>query len=237
MRERRKAEDLPKDDSFAVLFTALNLILLSFFILLNSIAIQDQERVKKALGSIRGTFGILLGGENASRAGKSLVRSDQITIGDDDRAPDSNELVNRTRDLLNRMGMASGSDAVLVQTADGVSLRLSDPIAFGNGRTELDPRLFPLLDGVANVIKQAKVRVEIRGYTDALKPARYPSNVELSAVRAISVARYLIEAAGLDPKLVTAQGRGFDPKQGDRAVELVIRDEAIASSLDSGMTL
>ena len=59
---RNKKKGDGGSNSFIVLFTSLSVILLAFFILLNSMATIDSERVRKALGSLVGGFGILPGG-------------------------------------------------------------------------------------------------------------------------------------------------------------------------------
>lgn len=49
-----------------VLTVALFIILLAFFIVLNSIAVIDESRTLAALGSLIGSFGILPGGDRKS---------------------------------------------------------------------------------------------------------------------------------------------------------------------------
>ena len=45
-----------------VMMLSLFLILLTFFILLNSIATMDERRTRVAIGSLMGAFGIFKGG-------------------------------------------------------------------------------------------------------------------------------------------------------------------------------
>ena len=217
------------EDAFAVMFTSLNLILLSFFILLNSIAIQDAERSRKALGSMRGTFGILTGGENPSREGDHLLRSDQIKGGSMRR----NATVAETKEILRRAGLFDGStNVVVVPTADGLRIDFTDKVFFRSGTTELDPRVFPFLDQLGSAIKKTNRPIVVRGFTDPIKPKRYPSNLTLSALRAAQVGSYLAEAVKVPPQLVRIEGKGVRSESGSaRVVEIHVPSDAFKAPL------
>src|SRR2546428_10562 len=71
-----------------------------------------------------------------------------------------------------------------------------------------------VLKRVSDVLKKVKGKqIRIEGHTDnvpvggSLKEI-YPTNWELSTARATAVARYLQEAGGVDPQLLTAAGYG-----------------------------
>ena len=57
---KRKPEE-PEKDEFIVLFTALSMILLAFFIMLNTMAVIDPVRSRKAIDSLVGSFGMMPG--------------------------------------------------------------------------------------------------------------------------------------------------------------------------------
>ena len=96
------------EDAFAVMFTSLNLILLSFFILLNSIAVVDNNRQRRALGSLRGSFGILLGGENPdSNSGKSLHREMPFEM---QQGAEGGKMLREAQALVSRTRLVHGED-------------------------------------------------------------------------------------------------------------------------------
>jgi chemotaxis protein MotB len=220
------------DDSFALMFTSLNLILLSFFILLNAISIKDSERTRRAIGSLRGTFGILEGGENPWAEGKFLMRSDLIQTRRE-KGRKVSKLADRMALILRRMGLFDGNaSAVAVRTADGLHLKFDDRVLFLSGRIEINPELFPTLDKIAKAITRAGQPVVVRGYTDAAATPNYPTNLELSASRAAQVARYLVFAAGVPAKLVTAEGRGVKRGAGEkRSVEIFVPESSLRAPL------
>lgn len=225
--------DSPPDDNFAVMFTSLNLILLSFFILLSSIAVLDDKRTLKVLGSLRGSFGILEGGENPVKEGTNLTRVDPMVSGE--KSTFENEVASELEQLAKRSNTKHGAQEVaLVQTSDGLQLTFSKRIMFRPGATELNPRIYPMLDRVAHLLAKFKLLVVVRGYTDPKKPRDFPSNVELSSSRAVRVARYLVEAAGMEPQYVRAEGRSVSTRhlRGQRFVELFIPSESLVRRLE-----
>lgn len=232
-RERRPEEPQASDDSFAVMFAALNLILLSFFILLNSISIKDTARTRNALGSLRGTFGILEGGENPWADGKQLMKSDVIETTE---TKGRDLIAEKMAMVLRRAGLYAGaSGAMLIRTADGLRLELADSVAFRPGRTEIHPRLFPVLDEIAVLVKAAKRGVVVQGYADGAQPRGYPSNLALSASRAAEVARYFVLAAHVPPRLVRAEGRGVRRGEGvKRVVKILLPTRSLRGKLGGG---
>src|SRR5690606_41247091 len=92
------------------------------------------------------------------------------------------------------------------------------------------PAAMPALDALADAIPQLETEiptdihwvVRIDGHTDSrpISTARFPSNWELSAARAISVAQYLV-SKGVSPNRLVAAGFGeftpLDPADNDEA--------------------
>ena len=72
--KKRDRDDGPIKLNVGLLMTvSLFLILLTFFILLNSIAIIDEEKKLMAIGSLMGPFGRLHGGLSPSGTGESIM--------------------------------------------------------------------------------------------------------------------------------------------------------------------
>ncbi len=83
-------------------------------------------------------------------------------------------------------------------TPNGLLVHFQDKILFDSGKAELKPEAYPVLDALAQLLRQPEVqqrKIEVEGHTDTVpisKNADYPSNWELSAARATRVIRYLI---------------------------------------------
>jgi chemotaxis protein MotB len=116
---------------------------------------------------------------------------------------------------------------------------LLSQILFDSGKTKIKKDGFEVLRRVSKVLlsKAQGKEIRIEGHTDSDKiygslQQKYPTNWELSAVRAINVARFLVEEAGLDPRRIYAAGYGeFRPiapndtpenKAQNRRIEIVL---------------
>lgn len=103
-------------------------------------------------------------------------------------------------------------------------------VLFDAGQADIQPGGTPDLDALADAILQLETEIppdinwvlRIDGHTDKrpISNARFPSNWELSAARAISVARYLV-SRGVSPNRLVAAGFGeftpLDPGDSDEA--------------------
>jgi len=84
------------------------------------------------------------------------------------------------------------------------------PMFFEQGKADLLPAVTEFLDRLAEVIRQTPYEVHVIGHTDdnPIATTEFPSNWELSLIRASRVARHLIEAASLEPSRFVVMGRG-----------------------------
>ncbi|MEQ8599614.1 MAG: peptidoglycan -binding protein [Devosia sp.] len=103
-------------------------------------------------------------------------------------------------------------------------------VLFDAGQADVNVAALPQLDSLADAILQLETEIppdinwvlRIDGHTDSrpISNARFPSNWELSAARAISVAQYLV-TQGVSPNRLVAAGFGeftpLDPAETDEA--------------------
>ncbi len=95
----------------------------------------------------------------------------------------------------------------VLETSRGVSIEINDSILFSPGQALLQPTLVKAMQSVAEVLVAAEFPITIEGHTDnvPIKNAQFPSNWELSAVRATTVLR-LFADAGVAAERLTAIG-------------------------------
>lgn len=119
-----------------------------------------------------------------------------------------------------------------------LTVSVLDKIVFDAGGVDINPAGKAVLDKLANLLKGiTDKRIQVEGHTDNLpvRPTagrRYRDNWELSALRAAAVVRYLQEAGGMDPTLLSAVGYGpFQPvatndtpegRRKNRRIEIVL---------------
>lgn len=94
-----------------------------------------------------------------------------------------------------------------------LTVNMVDAILFDSGRADIKPEGRQVLQKVAEVIGQVEDKaILVEGHTDNVKiggalARAFPSNWELSAARAINVARYL-QRLGVDAALLSAAAYG-----------------------------
>ncbi len=126
----------------------------------------------------------------------------------------------------------------ITEMKNRLTMTMVDKILFPSGSAEISKKGHEVLDKVIAILKDVKdKRIQVEGHTDnvpivsSLKK-RFPTNWELSTARASEVVRYLQEAGGLDPKLLSATGYSeYQPvatnetdkgKRKNRRIEIVL---------------
>jgi len=117
------------------------------------------------------------------------------------------------RNLVERLSPEIDQGKIRIDQADTrLKLNLVDKILFPSGSATLTEKGKQILEKVGYALKETKDRkIMIEGHTDDLPLSpnlkkRFPSNWDLSALRATAVVRHLQENVGIDPRLLSATG-------------------------------
>ncbi|MGD9503516.1 MAG: flagellar motor protein MotB [Syntrophobacteraceae bacterium] len=171
-------------------YADLVILLLTFFILLLSMSIKDETRMKKALGSVAGALG---------RAAYQGGKSGGAGRGD----------LEALREMV--AGIAPPSETEIWKEGERTVMRMNRKILFQPGSTDLLPEASSLLGALGRFLERNGEEVEIRGYTDgmeALDSAPWPGGSwEISTRRARNVYDAL-RGSGVDAGRMSARGYG-----------------------------
>ncbi len=213
MKENNIADILISDDeqaSWLVTYADLVTLLLVFFVLLYSLSSFKQEKFKSAISSIKQQLS-----SNAPLTGIS----DLIEIEDSTKSKISieditglrirqNAMVENINDFINKTHQSKN---ISVQTLNNkIIITITGRILFNSGSASLNQNALPVLDEIAALVfKYPEYVINIKGHTDDVPIAtkQFPSNWELSAIRATTVLKYLIKK-GVKPDRLTATGYG-----------------------------
>lgn len=185
--------------SVIVTYTALVVLLLAFFILLNSLGRVEEARLEAALRSLKSSFGAGVEG-GWGPWGETVAPAAE---GEGPAHPADEDYfflrgLARRGDLLSRLTFLRGVSHRTVVVEAG--------LLFASGGAELDDKGREFLDQAAAVIADDGYPVSVLGHTDDAAPAGDgPDNFTLSAQRALAVARHLA-ARGVDPRRLAAYG-------------------------------
>lgn len=95
----------------------------------------------------------------------------------------------------------------VIETSRGVTIEINDSILFSPGQALLQPALVKAMSAIADVLAPTDFPITIEGHTDnvPINTLQFPSNWELSAVRATTVLRLFLDS-GVAPDRLTAIG-------------------------------
>jgi chemotaxis protein MotB len=221
MARKKKVEE-KKSDLFTVMFLSLSIILLAFFILLNSIAVIDSSQSRKALASLIGTFGVSGGGQLFKFGITRLSEDETQEVIDKwmkkwDKLAKSQLHIEIER-LMKELTNEDDPQSPLTRR-DGQDLAITFPsdILFEEGSTKISKEAKKVLDLIAKKTAEFQTQVSVEGHTDPFSENTDDgiNPWELSAYRAAAVGRYLLSTKQLKPMDMTLKGRaGAKPLPG-----------------------
>lgn len=188
---------------WALTYGDMMTLLMTFFILIVSFSTTELVKFRKAMGSLRGSMGVLL-----EQDGASIIAKENDSV-----LPkmDSHVTMQSLEDLEKYVFEMQIENGVGIELREGgLTIRLADYLLFDLGQVEVKPVVYPILDNLGMLIQMMRCKVRVEGHTDNLPihTGRFKSNWMLSVMRAVSVVDYFVEKVHLDPTLLSAVGCG-----------------------------
>jgi len=119
------------------------------------------------------------------------------------------KLEHKAKLISQALGREIKAGSVDVETeGQKIIIRVREQASFGSGRAELKGAFRPILERVANILKDSEGKIVIAGHTDnvPIYTERFRSNWELSAARAVSVAHEMMLATKIPSDRFLVQG-------------------------------
>jgi chemotaxis protein MotB len=200
---RKKKEECPKGaPAWMTTFSDMTTLLLTFFILLLSMASLDQRKIKQAIGSLQGALGVLAEGRRTEMSQEEIISRIEFVTQTESS---SKQIMQGMRNYMEQANLSS--EVSVVETEKGFSVRIMDSVLFESGSATLLDSAKPLLDKLLGVIRESPYHVMVEGHTDdiPINTDEFQSNWELSTARATSVVKYFINK-GAKPEKLSAAG-------------------------------
>lgn len=203
MAKKKKCDECPAGEKWAVPYADFLSLLLALFIALwaiSSTAASDSEALKTEFVKI---FDFTLTSPLPSN-------EDDISDNEVDGSSAAGDSSSVTAAEIEQMAEEGG---ILEQMEMGMSLRLPSNIFFDAGNAEINNSdVFLYLQRMSAIIKKLPdyVKIDVRGYTDDTplpRDSRYKDNYELSSARSLSVMKNLIKN-GISPERISFSGYG-----------------------------
>jgi chemotaxis protein MotB len=143
------------------------------------------------------------------------------------------EATNALKDKLQKALLGFQQSGLTVDIRNGkVYVSLTDKLLFPSGSIVIDEKGKQALKQLAAVLnKESDINIAVEGHTDNKKIknlGQIKDNWDLSVLRATSVTRYLTETEKIDPKRLTATGKGeFQPIDAAETPEALSKNRRI----------
>lgn len=178
-------------------------LLLTFFILIVSFSSIQMAEYQKAMGSLKGALGVL----KYKQSSVKLSPKKMIQL----KGFKNTSAGSKLKDIQTYIEKNNLADSISIEvTKNGIVIRMMNPILFDLGKANLKRRGLPLLNKIAGVARSFPNKIRVEGHTDDLPihTPEFPSNWELSAIRAINVIHYFQDVGHISPKRLYYAGYG-----------------------------
>jgi len=199
-------------ERWLITYADLITLLLVFFVIMYALSQVDKakyEELKKSLqtsiryvpieGAGKTPHVIGDGGENDTVVPMPFLQAEQLAL---------TQLSKEIGELAKEEGLDQEITTRMEQR--GLVVSISNTAFFAPGEAQLRPEIVPVMDRVARVLQPDPHYLRIEGHTDdtPIRTFRFPSNWELSAVRATTLVRFLVERHSFPPSRLSAAGYG-----------------------------
>ena len=209
MRRRQSEDDIPDNhDRWLVSYADFITLLFAFFVVMYAISSVNEGKYSVLSGALVNAFGSSAPAVIPGAQQHAIVPPLPPTA--DSMRREKGRMTEMARDILKVLEPLVKQGKVRVtQTSLGVNIEINDSVLFAPAEARLSAASAQALTAIALVLKNDDHAIQVEGHTDtqAIRSAVFPSNWELSAVRASSVVR-LFADNGIAENRLTAVGHG-----------------------------
>jgi chemotaxis protein MotB len=216
-RRRRREEDEPENhERWLVSYADFITLLFAFFVVMYALSSINEGKYRVLSSSLINAFGRapvapIIQGDAPPQGTVQPVPIPQPRPRSSEAARQEREVMtNVARDILQALSpLVKQGKVKITQTARGVSIDINASVLFAPGDASLSGESSQALRAVAAVLRNGTHAIQVEGHTDSLpiRNSSFPSNWELSAVRASSVVRLMADS-GISESRLSAVGYG-----------------------------
>ena len=243
-RPGRRAEEPENHERWLVSYADFITLLFAFFVVMYAVSSVSEGKYRVLSDSLVQAFRNVTVNSSGTQvivqanaaAIPRTVSTGRNTKADEQRRAIREKMRTMARDISEVMAPLVREGTVRVtQTAHGVTVEINASVLFAPGDSSLAADATKALRAVARILATTELPVAVEGHTDntPIATVQFPSNWELSVVRASSVVRLFVEA-GVTPQRLTAAGFGEQRPVADNATsEGRARNRRVTILIDS----
>lgn len=215
MARKKYAEEHDNHERWLVSYADFITLLFAFFVVMYAVSSVNEGKYRVLSDSLGSAFGQTRTPQTKSGQEQPILPLPEKLLVPRPRISEAlrrerEQMTGIARDILKVLApLVSEGKVRVTQTARGVSVEINASLLFAPGEAKLTEESSQALKAVAAVLNNDQHAIRVEGYTDNLpiSNAFFPSNWELSAVRASSVVR-LFSESGISENRLTAVGHG-----------------------------
>lgn len=189
-------------------------LLFAFFVVMYAISSVNEGKYRAVANSLVGAFKstpVVPASENAQQVNApSIPKASQQRRNAEALRREREQMTHMARDIQKALApLVSQGKVRVTQSPRGVRVEINASVLFAPGDARLSGETIDVMKAVAAVLKDDDHAIQVEGHTDniPIRNSAFPSNWELSSVRASSVVRLFTES-GVAENRLTAVGRG-----------------------------
>ncbi|UCD17466.1 MAG: OmpA family protein [Candidatus Zixiibacteriota bacterium] len=202
MARRKRSDDHENLERWLLTYADLITLLLAFFIVMYSMSRIDAKKFGKMSEALSG---VLKGGTTVIKHG------DDVGALPGHGVLKTGHLKSLGKEIEKSFQKLGKESEINVEISErGLVIHVMESALFDEGKADLKLKAQETLDVVARHIRNLDNHIRVEGHTDnkPINTIRFPSNWELSSVRATEVLRYLSDNHRLEPRRLSALGFG-----------------------------
>lgn len=231
-RKKKVQQDEPRGDEWLATYSDTITLLLTFFVLLYSMATLDSQKMRQMAQA----FQVVMSGQKTDSIMEYELYDGQVPlIGGEspiEEIIDGNEVQEsmyfQVKKFVEEYDLSEVVD--IINSERGIVIQLRDNILFETSSSSLRSDSKVVLDKISTLIGSLPNNIIIEGHTDnrPINTSKFPSNWELSVDRAVNVVRYFVENKGLTASRFSASGYGeFQPVAPNDTAENMSRNRRV----------
>lgn len=208
-KKEKKVECPAGAPGWMVTYSDLVTLLLTFFVLLLSMASMDPVRFTEASSSLKDAFGIHSEPAHVEFA-IPVLPSPPITQYSPIQQQVTQRVYEKVKSQIDSLRL-SDNVGVIHNDDESIILRIKDSVLFEPKKARITPQSYSILRTVADIIRPLPMDLRIEGHTDdqRVSESRY-GNWDLSVGRSVSVLRFFTQSDLLPLDRMAAVGYGKD---------------------------
>ncbi len=209
MKRRKTEQGGDESLNWMTTYSDLVTLLLCFFVLLFSFSKIDAQKFQQLINSFQGSLGVMKGGKTLDE----IPNVDKLESKAD--LEQEMEDLRELKQIIDEYAKEKGLESEIKTRIDerGLIITVLDNVFFDSGKAQLKPKAKEIILYIGDVLSRDEFKnknIKIEGHTDndPINTAKFPSNWELSVIRATNVLRLLVEKKAIEGDRISASGYG-----------------------------